>query len=1851
MLDFFKKEPDGFMELSYLMTSSMQIRHNSQRFSSNSTFRPPPRVTLTEQKKEAWLRDLANPNIPLRKLSRTIPHGTRNRSLLEQCCTKAIPIPRAVWFARCVGANELRGLKRKGASGITTSASLTSSAAAPGQASEATWIREWTEQVTEYIEKVIKDYQQQSVQQVQNLRSGTAAPSPGQTIGEIPDAAGSTTSSPRVAQNLNRASPMPGQSPRPIGVAMQQQQQPVPWKARLEYMLRLSEHLFAEDLLDKPVFLKWCISYFDSCKFHELPAALLFLRAFWTNILRSPNLAQTLALGLLRHHSALFGSNYNAPGNLGASYSSQDAASSASRTHLSPASANHPVIINLRQKLAQYTRTLFIYSPDTFVIPNHWQTLGPVLCEILKCSPSNGSQQASDDINKTSTNLDTADPAFLPELSELYTFIAARNENLIITDSAHVRALRHPSFLVVDALDKARVPFNWVPVTQTIISNKMSSDKALHTAYVWATTNSRTGTERVYTCLALVTYWAETYNWDVSATFIDFLLHSIDATEDYSMSNVYDLLTEFIDRDWFCISTYLRKLISGGVLFIPRLRHLVQAQIQIVANLPTQFFSDNLRNQQLILLNSVGVKFLKDEPQQLHLLSERLYEILDFLSPDYQQPSANGFKGSSVFSTEKDYMELSGDICTQIALLTKGGQLELSMWIVNLFFQKVESTTIPTPQDSTDDKGKMVEKSESKTNDASDNSESDQPSGSDIRAIKPFVPTISQFALLQNLFEVLHDPKSLYRVIESIIPHATTTTLISFLSNCIRDHILIFSALADVPQIIVKLIVRFKQLKIKTRMPRGLWDLATFVLYNMDNSPSRLNNNPSSTEQGNNSDGSNTIIFDLKNELKTLVKPGPGPDGSNLGLGLGIEAQGKGRNSLQQDITSLSPMSDTLPDALFGSDSAPIDSLFGESRPESTKSFNITIDPRAVSRYFPEISAKFLIACQSPYFVSKNSSSSLDLSNPQDALAYEGESSAKEVRKYIRALVRLRDADVETFNTLLVSWLRETWLLGKENNHNTDPPHPSDMTSQQRVERDTQTLTRSLLFLIIYECLTFEKAVETFMIQKNTTSDNGEGATNSESNENGKPPGSTTGANGSKPSGNGGNSAAPSPKLTSTATMGPVNTNNSTANNMANDSNSNSVSNVKPLRVVLNLVSLKFVDAGIRLKASEKLSLNMHRHIFERTHAALFAKCIVREILESAGADEDSSNSHSHPPQLTHSMLFQHHLNLLHQHQKDDTTPSSIVASPNRTLDKTTNSEATQHIFDETDSSFATVSSFLLWLSIADISTFITAFATPIIQSGNKKAIEVSKAITAHLLNLPPASPTVTAPASTSSLRNPSSSITATVKDEVMRLASICNNFNIHLCQVHLRTMLHSLQVNTRQTEDQFLNSTVDAVLDMIRIKSDDTSKPLSPRVLGDLMVHLSKKFKSKLLHRAEIIFLQTPSLLYAEKPSLTESKHGDQDMVVESSDSNGSAETKVNSEPEPPTTLTYLLEIVDAVSDSVEIQTLFVNRAEFFECLEHIVHIAEHFNELENTSGSSDGKENERVVSVDAFKNSTLLLSKIIMIHNASLPSTQGYVTMSNRLINLLARLLSTQFVQVRCQDLFELLFDVLNTIRGGYGFSLATLPVSTEEEENTHGSRSARNSVSGPSGQTAITIPPKATFSRNEPAFWPQTHQNQLSGNPLQSTTSSSTTPFGINNNLESSAEEPDATSLDNFSTFNGSRSTASLMASIFAYQHTIQLSQQRAAIGSEAVSRLLMVRESIVSSMERDDMSRGGNESYLTNLVIKNTATGKYSDLASVGVRSFDLLEDSSYKMGPNDTPISLSMFDGYAEKRNP
>lgn len=136
------KHRTGLQMLSFVFAGALEKRQNHNAIHAPSTFKPPPRVTLTDNKREAWLRDLADSSVPLRRLSRTIPHGIRGKVLLDQCLGKRIPVARAVWLAKCVGANEIRAFKRKGTSG----------ALAVGL--EAKWVRDWTTNVQQFVEEV-----------------------------------------------------------------------------------------------------------------------------------------------------------------------------------------------------------------------------------------------------------------------------------------------------------------------------------------------------------------------------------------------------------------------------------------------------------------------------------------------------------------------------------------------------------------------------------------------------------------------------------------------------------------------------------------------------------------------------------------------------------------------------------------------------------------------------------------------------------------------------------------------------------------------------------------------------------------------------------------------------------------------------------------------------------------------------------------------------------------------------------------------------------------------------------------------------------------------------------------------------------------------------------------------------------------------------------------------------------------------------------------------------------------------------------------------------------------------------------------------------------------------------------------------------------------------------------------------------------------------------------------------------------------------------------------------------------------------------------------------------------------
>lgn len=136
------KQKSGLNALSTIFMGVLNQRRHRGQITAPSTFKPPPRVTLTDTKREVWLKDLANPTISLRRLSRTIPHGIRGRTLLDQCLNKNVPTERAVWLAKCVGANEIRAFKRKGAGGAFV------------MGGEHKWVRDWTVFVEQFVEAV-----------------------------------------------------------------------------------------------------------------------------------------------------------------------------------------------------------------------------------------------------------------------------------------------------------------------------------------------------------------------------------------------------------------------------------------------------------------------------------------------------------------------------------------------------------------------------------------------------------------------------------------------------------------------------------------------------------------------------------------------------------------------------------------------------------------------------------------------------------------------------------------------------------------------------------------------------------------------------------------------------------------------------------------------------------------------------------------------------------------------------------------------------------------------------------------------------------------------------------------------------------------------------------------------------------------------------------------------------------------------------------------------------------------------------------------------------------------------------------------------------------------------------------------------------------------------------------------------------------------------------------------------------------------------------------------------------------------------------------------------------------------
>ncbi|KAF5388867.1 hypothetical protein D9757_005681 [Collybiopsis confluens] len=171
----------------------------------SSSFRMPSRVTLNDVKRQAWFDDLANPEVPLAKLGRNVPHGAKGAELINLLHSKNVAIHRAVWFLRVFGANETAGLRNKPSYNPTQ------------------YSAEWTNVVTVHLRKQLMDI-------------------------ALPIA-------PRAGVNIKQT----------FKGVLAEPKTRSEWISRFSYCLELLRLFYLEDLIDKRTFFSWLVNQMASC--------------------------------------------------------------------------------------------------------------------------------------------------------------------------------------------------------------------------------------------------------------------------------------------------------------------------------------------------------------------------------------------------------------------------------------------------------------------------------------------------------------------------------------------------------------------------------------------------------------------------------------------------------------------------------------------------------------------------------------------------------------------------------------------------------------------------------------------------------------------------------------------------------------------------------------------------------------------------------------------------------------------------------------------------------------------------------------------------------------------------------------------------------------------------------------------------------------------------------------------------------------------------------------------------------------------------------------------------------------------------------------------------------------------------------------------------------------------------------------------------------------------------------------------------------------------------------------------------------------------------------------------------
>lgn len=557
-------------ELSQHLTRAYKSRNdviNKISYASNN-FKIPPRVTLTAAKKEAWLKDLADQDVPLLVVAAKNPHGIRNKVLVDSMCNYSVPISRAIWFTKCSLHSELVLLRRK----------YLAKQNAPQQGSvlnlpsidvfEGRWLQEWTQQVADYVFKFSKEM-------------------------------------PNIGSSDRKG----------------------PYQAKLSYLLSYILALYMEHLIDRLFFLTCIIKLLRldlpfetsdlallldlskaeegeekiikellknrSVNYGQILVALTLITMFWKDILKEDFLCKYLSESLLLNYFLI------------------DKLPTLSRKTSNTLSASNILPEKIKGDLLQLIATsvinLFKHNTNVFIVPNYWVLIGDVLYQVLIRDET------------------TTDPVQDENLQKVLQLINFRNESLMLNMKYLVRDDQTESFTPADNLKNSLLDANYQSATAKLKSQRV--EEAEHTYINRATDDNLKFVEQLdklkfnngltallkprhpnqdsdswKSKLKIVVYWCVTASRDMGpssekilivcnylkrkvlqtlttrgsshlkAEFENELLESIfslsqEPVENLVMYNLYVLINELYQLKIISISSYLRKIIACGVFY------------------------------------------------------------------------------------------------------------------------------------------------------------------------------------------------------------------------------------------------------------------------------------------------------------------------------------------------------------------------------------------------------------------------------------------------------------------------------------------------------------------------------------------------------------------------------------------------------------------------------------------------------------------------------------------------------------------------------------------------------------------------------------------------------------------------------------------------------------------------------------------------------------------------------------------------------------------------------------------------------------------------------------------------------------------------------------------------------------------------------------------------------------------------------------------------------------------------------------------------------------------------------------------------------------------------------------